>query len=192
MKFSEILDFDKYDYQEKISAPDYSYYKLAHNIYTKRRAITGSTVATGASVLSLGVTGGASLFGGAFSLRNRSVEKQKLKLLEREWERRGQPHLPERLRDMIIPIVLTTAAGMFMFSVNLGIENAMNPPPELVHAGWLTPMSAVEGFMVGAYYTAVEKGAHGIANKVTNRSGSKYKDYDDHGSHHGRRRGSRY
>ncbi|KAF8657833.1 hypothetical protein AX16_002149 [Volvariella volvacea WC 439] len=169
MRLGETLHFSSGDYRKKISSPDYSYYDLARHIYIKRRAITSASVATGASVVSLGITGGASVFAGALSLRNRSVEKQKLELLEQEWVRRGQPPLPDRLRDKVIPIILTTAVGLFAFSVDLGISNAMNPPPDLVAMGYCSPMTQVEGYIVGAYYTVIEKGLHGAGVKAANK-----------------------
>ncbi|KAF8657836.1 hypothetical protein AX16_002152 [Volvariella volvacea WC 439] len=155
MKPREIFEFDKYAYQDKILR-NYNYYHLAHKIYSKRRAVVGSGVAVGSSIISTSFSGGASLISSAWSLRSLSVERQKLELLEQEWARRGQLPLRERKRDMIIPIILNTIMGLFMFNVDLNVENPMTPPSHPVQAGWLPPTNSFGGYAVGAYYTPIQ------------------------------------
>ena len=163
---SEWLGFSSSKYREKISRKEYSYAELATNIYKKRRAIVSAKTSAVSSAAAAHVTGGASLFGTGLSMRSLSVEKQKLELLEEEWQRRGQDPLPKRkLKDMLIPIVLTGAIGVFAFNVDLGIANATQTAAEAAAMG--IPGYEFNGHVIGAYYDTVEKGM-GMAGDAVN------------------------
>ena len=164
MKFGEgLFGFDKDDYRTKINARDYSYAKLATNIYKKRRAIAISATSAVGSVAAAHITGGTSLIGTAWSARNISIEKQKPKLLEEEWENnRLQPPLKQRTtKDLVIPIIITGAIGAFAFTVDLAIDHATQTAAEAAAMG--IPGYDFHGHLVGAYYTVIEKGASAIA-----------------------------
>lgn len=170
MKIKEgLLGFSSSDYREKISSRDYSYAELATNIYRKRRAIASSKVSTATGVAAVHVTGGASLVGSAWSARNISVEKKKLRLLEEEWARRGQEPLPKRtIKDMVIPVLITGAIGVFSFSIDLAISNATATAAQAAAMG--IPGYEFHGHLVGAYYTAIEKGVGKMGNAVNSLS----------------------
>ena len=106
MKIREAVYFSKDSYRDKISQPDYSHAELAKNVYVKRRAIWGSGSSVATNVVMAHVTGGLTIVPVAWAARNISVAKQKLRLLEAEWRRRGQSKLPKRKRDKIVPIVM--------------------------------------------------------------------------------------
>ena len=157
MKLSEgFLGFDKEAYRTKIHARDYSYAKLATNIYKKRRAIAISATSAVGSVAAAHVTGGTSLIGTAWSVRNISVERQKLKLLEGEWKtNRKQSPLKHRMaKDLVIPIIITGTISAFAFTIDLALENIYQEAPETVIMG--IPDSVLDGHLVGAYYTVIE------------------------------------
>lgn len=158
MKFKEgLLGFSSSSYCDKISAREYSYAELAKNIYKKRRAINVAKTSAVSSAAAAHVTGGTSLLGTGWSMRTVSVEKQKLGLLEEEWERRGQDPLPKRkLKDLWIPVIITGAIGAFTFSVDLAISNATQTAAEAAAMG--IPGYEFNGHLVGAWYSAVEKG----------------------------------
>lgn len=168
MKIKEgLLGFSSNKYREKISSPDYSYAELATNIYKKRRSIVSSKTSAVTGVATAHVSGGTSLIGSAWAGRNISVEKQKLELLEEEWERRGQDPLPKRkLTDVIIPILITGAMGVFAFNVDLGIANATHTAATAAAMG--VPGYDFNGHAVGAYYDVVEKGMKMGGNRVAN------------------------
>ena len=170
MKFKEgLFGFSSSDYREKISSRDYSYAEVATNIYRKRRAIASSKTSAVGGVAAVHVSGGASLVGTAWATRNISVEKKKLRLLEEEWERRGQEPLPKRtLKDTIIPIIITGAIGVFTFSVDLAISNATATAAQAAAMG--IPGYEFHGHLVGAYYTSIEKGAGKLGNAVNSLS----------------------
>lgn len=170
MKIKEgLFGFSSSDYSEKISRREYSYSELATNIYRKRRAIATSKVSTASGVAAAHVTGGMSLVGSAWSGRNISVEKQKLALLEDEWARRGQTRLPKRtVKDMVIPVVIAGAIGVFTFSVDLGIANATATAAQAAAMG--IPGFEFHGHLVGAEYTSIEKGAGKLGDAVNTLS----------------------
>lgn len=161
----EILNFDSSEYRKKIRQYDYSYHQLATNIYCKRRAIASSKTSVVGTVLCAGVTGGMSIFGTALAGRNISIEKQKLELLEKEWARRGAPPLPKRhIKDMVIPVVLSSAISMFTFTVDLGIANTAANAALAAQMG--IAGAEFHGHLVGAYYTGIEKGLSSVSNRA--------------------------
>ena len=166
MKIKEgLFGFDSSNYREKISRRAYSYAELATNIYRKRRAITAAKVSAVSGVAAVHVTGGASLVGTAWSARNIAVEKKKLRLLEEEWARRGQEPLPTRtLKDTVIPVVITGAIGALAFSVDLALSNAIEAMAQGPATGF--PGYELSGHLVGAYYTALEKGLGSTGNAI--------------------------
>lgn len=125
MGLDDVFGFSTSSYRAKISDRNsYSDNELANNIYKKRQQCSGSAFGVGAGLAMAAHTGGASLAGVAFSGRNRSIAKQKLEMLEHEWQNRGYDSLDKRLRDTIVPCAIGAAAMGVTAGVACGIEHA--------------------------------------------------------------------
>ncbi|KAK7032589.1 hypothetical protein VNI00_012852 [Paramarasmius palmivorus] len=149
-------------YREKISNPQYELDTIKANITKKRRTIAASRVQVVVGVAAAGVSGGASLFGTAYSARNIDIEKQKLQLLEEELERRGQERLPRHLiADTIVPGVIAGTVGALALSVDsMGLSNAITPTPGDLSNSSYNPQ------LVTACTLVVVQGAEMIAEEV--------------------------
>jgi hypothetical protein len=148
-------------YREKISNPAYELAMIKVNITKKRRTIAASRVQVVVGVAAAGVSGGASLFGTAYSARNIDIEKQKLQPLEEELERRGQERLPRHLvADTIVPSVIAGTVGALALSVDMGLSNAITPTPgDLSH-------NSYDPQLVTTCSLVVQQGAEMIAEEV--------------------------
>ncbi|KAI0083857.1 hypothetical protein BDY19DRAFT_910324 [Irpex rosettiformis] len=136
MAIGDLMHFDEGAYISKISQPSYPDDVLRKNIYRKRRQTVSSRFAVGAGVGLAHVTGGASLASSAYGARTLSVASQKLVLLEREWERREHPTLPEHfMRDTVLPMAISTAVGAATVGFDLGLSAAaVSVPTSAGHA----------------------------------------------------------
>lgn len=125
MGLDDVFGFSTSSYWAKITdRSKYSDTELGNNIYKKRQQCSGSAFGVGAGIALAAHTGGASLAGAAFSGRNRSIAKQKLEMLEQEWQNRGYDPLDTRLRDTVVPIAIGAAAMGVTAGVAYGIEHA--------------------------------------------------------------------
>ncbi|KAF7974354.1 hypothetical protein HWV62_12304 [Athelia sp. TMB] len=179
MRLKEILNFSSSDYEDRIRGKNYTFGELARDIYIKRRAIASSKASAVTSAAAVHVTGGTSLFGTAYAGRNISVEKQKLALLERFWEDSGAAPLPRRhIKDTVIPIALATAVGVFAFSVDLAIANAVSTAATAAQMGIPGYTLPVSSLVISGEYFAIEKGMGWAGKKVNGVVAGGYSGYD--------------
>ena len=179
MRFKEILKFSSSDYEDRIREKNYTYGELARDIYCKRRAIASSKASAVSSAAAVHVTGGTSLFGTAYAGRNISVEKRKLAALERFWEKSGASPLPKRhIKDTIIPIALATAVGVFAFSVDLAISNAVSTAASAAQMGIPGYALPVSSLVISGEYFGIEKGMGWAGKKVNGVVAGGYSGYD--------------
>ncbi|KAF9479929.1 hypothetical protein BDN70DRAFT_920900 [Pholiota conissans] len=168
MKLKETFYFNKDDYRSTIAKKDFSHTDLAKEIYRKRAKKLSAKVRAGVSLAAATVTGGASLLSSAHSARNISVENQKLKLLEEEWRRRGQPELPKsKLKDKIIPI--TIAAGTSLFTVGIDIALSGASPDQFYQVMPNMDPAVNEYIISHAYYPVVESALGSTGGYVTGK-----------------------
>ena len=113
MRLSEVFsDFDVDEYKEKISPDNMTVNQLKDKIKEKRRAIASSKTSAVAGVAASGFTFGLSLWGTAYEGRSLGVDRQKLGLLEAEWEGRGYEKLPDNFSDKFVPVFKTALLGL--------------------------------------------------------------------------------
>lgn len=165
MKFTESMYFNKSKYREKISdRHSYSDEKLANEIYSKRAKRLSAKVRVGVGAAAATVTGGSTLVAAAFSGRNVSVEGQKLKLLEEEWQNRGYERLQKRkFKDKIVPMVITAATSGF--AAGMDAVFAVASPDQFAQI--IPGNSALNDALIqNVYYGGLEKGASVAGNAV--------------------------
>ena len=168
MPILDLLHFDSDAYRWTISQPAYSYVELATNIYKMRRTIAGSMTAAFASAAAAVFTHGLSLLGSAYAIRKVSVAEQKLLLLEAEWTRRGQLPLPRRrFRDVVIPVVIASTVGTFAFTIDLGMTGISDAATQVVTETFPGSVNEVNGHVVNAYYSTLERNFEATANGGT-------------------------
>ncbi|KAI0825455.1 hypothetical protein BC629DRAFT_1586371 [Irpex lacteus] len=125
MGVNDLLHFDQYAYQRKISRPWYPDPDLYENIYKKRRQTVSSGFSIGAGVALAPVTAGGSLVSSAVGVRTLGIANQKLALLEAEWARRGYRRLPDHfLRDRVLPMAVTGAVSVATMGFDVGLGSA--------------------------------------------------------------------
>ncbi len=169
MKWPETIHFNERDYRRKIRKPDYTHYELVSNIYRKRRNIASSTTSMVTSVATAPVAG-IGVVGLAWSARNMSVDAQKLRLLEKEWARRGQKPLPKRpIKDTLIPVLMTTAVGIFAPFVDIGMD-------KVEEMAWDVSQEVTD-LAMGTYADCVESGIISVGEKVWDTIGKPPKKY---------------
>ena len=167
MRIQDSLHFSATSYDKRIHDKDYTFGELARDIYLKRCHIASSTTSAAAGIACAHVSGGVSLFGSAYAGRNVSVEKQKLTLLEHLWESTGVEPLPHRhIKDTVIPVVITTAVGVFTFSVDLGLSNAV---ANAAQAGIPGYELAISSHITGGEFSGVEKGMGWVGERINQK-----------------------
>jgi len=177
MGFADNLSgFDDNAYMKKIHGRNnYSDQLLQENIYKKRRMINSSKTSAAAGAACAHISGGMSLLGTAWSVRTLSVEKQKLKLLEEEWERRGSDKLKKRfVKDTLLPVATSAAIGTLTYGADVGVSN-LAAQNAMAHTIGDPLMNTWNSTAVSTYYTGIEKGVGYATNKAMDRSHSKAK-----------------
>jgi hypothetical protein len=170
MRPSEATGFSSTNYRERITKK--LPHQLIYDIYKKRRALTKSGVGVVFTVLCAHATGGISLLGTAWHARTRNVEKRKLTLLEQEWHSRGGDELPDRyVKDMLIPLVISTTIGAFTFCVDVGLSSPCVDSSMAAafsqHTG--LPAEAFSKEVIGVAFFAVEQVAAGAGKMFNER-----------------------
>jgi hypothetical protein len=162
MKIKETFHFDKREYVNTISGKNFTYTELAKEIYRKRAKKLSAKTKTGIGILAATATGGASLVGSALAGRNMSVESQKLKMLEAEWARRGQPKLPKsKLKDRIIPITIAVGTSLFAIGIDIALSGAS--PDQLYQ---FTPNADLNEFIISKNYQLMDQALSSAGNFV--------------------------
>ena len=166
MKLSEIAHFSEDKYREHIADKYSNDQDLGTEIYKKRAKRLSSKVRVGVGAAAAPLTGGGTLVSAAFSGRNISVESQKLELLEEEWANRGYAPLPERrLKDKIVPVLLTAATSTF--AAGMDAVFAVASPDQFAQ---LVPNTEINDFLISnVYYGGLEQGATSVKNAVVNK-----------------------
>jgi hypothetical protein len=170
MRPSEATGFSSTNYRQRIA--EKLPHQLIYDIYKKRRALTRSGVGVVFTVLCAHATGGISLLGTAWHARTRNVEVRKLKLLEQEWRSRGGDELPERyVKDVLIPLVISTTIGAFTFYVDVGMSSPCVDSGIAaafsVHTG--LPAEAFSKEVIGVAFFAVERVAAKVGEMANER-----------------------
>jgi len=167
MTFTDFFHFDEKKYRQKISRPHYPDHELQQNIYTKRREIAASGWSVGAGLALIPPTLGASALGAGVASRSLVVARDKLKLLEMEWARRGYPPLRTHpIRDGAVPCVFAAAVGGLTLGLDAGLgavgANAVS------HAGYVGAQNLASGFAQGQGLPSGSEAAfgHGFYNGV--------------------------
>lgn len=164
MRIKETYNFSRKSYRDRKldDEPD----ALRENIYAKRRNLITAKTSALIGVLCVPVSGGASLLGVAYQIRNISVEKRKLAVLDHIWiVDRGEEQLAHRaFKDKWLPMAIISLLGCFIFNVDMGISNASASAAYAAQQGLYGYDFNVHA--VGAYYDAVEKGIGTAGNKV--------------------------
>ncbi|KJA17976.1 hypothetical protein HYPSUDRAFT_45689 [Hypholoma sublateritium FD-334 SS-4] len=182
MKFCEIAHFSKDKYRQHIADKNLSDQELGTEIYKKRSKRLSSKVRVGVGAAAAHLTGGGTLVSAAFAGRNISVESQKLELLEEEWAVRGYAPLPERrLKDKIVPVLLTAATSTF--AAGMDVAFAMASPDQFAQ---IIPNTEVNDFLISnVYYGGLEQGATSVKNTVVNKVVAARPDDMHRSSHYG-------
>ncbi|TFK66416.1 hypothetical protein BDN72DRAFT_844424 [Pluteus cervinus] len=163
MKPQEAFNFDATAYAAKISKRDYTYYRLADNIYRKRRKLaTIAPSALSTVTIALAAHHPMSLVGLIVCIREEQVQEKKLYLLELEWRRRGQPPLPQRhVQDTLIPVILSFATGALSFVINVDLAAPISHLMQ--HIPGFNDVFG--GYSIGAAYTSA--GQQGLDSAVS-------------------------
>ena len=153
----EVFHFSDNNYCRKIQHPEFTYAQLTRGIYTKPCNIATSRITVYTSTIAAPVTHGMSFLATATALRNINIKKRKLCLLEEEWQMCGQTQLPRRfIEDTLIPVILATAIGALIFTIDIGISSiAVNT---VYNAQMGIPSMEFHGHVVGAVCTVIEQG----------------------------------
>ena len=179
MRIQDALHFNATSYNKRIREKDYTFGELARAIYIKRRHIASSTASAAAGVACAHVSGGMSLVGSAYAGRNISVEKQKLTVLENLWKCTGMAPLPHRhIKDTVIPVVITTAIGVFTFSVDLGLSNAVANGAQASIPGYGL---AISSHLTGGELFGMEQGMEWAGGRISGKiaNSGEYTQYSD-------------
>ncbi|KLO07913.1 hypothetical protein SCHPADRAFT_944877 [Schizopora paradoxa] len=148
MGVTDFLHFDQSKYRQKISRPHYSDQELQENIYTKRREISASGWGIGAGLALIPPTLGASALGAGVASRSLIIARDKLSLLEMEWQRRGYAPLQvHHFRDGALPCVFAAAVGGATLGMDHGL--AVAGANAISHAGYVGAQQLANGVIQG-------------------------------------------
>jgi len=119
MAFTDFFHFDEEEYRQNKSRPHYPDNELHNNIYRKRREIAASGWSVGVGMVLMHP------LGVVVASRTLIVARDKLKLLEMEWARRGYAPLQTHpIRDGAVPCMFAAAVNGLAIGLDLGLGAA--------------------------------------------------------------------
>ncbi|KAF8663685.1 hypothetical protein AX16_000860 [Volvariella volvacea WC 439] len=163
----EVIQFNKRRFQFQLRDESYTYYRLARMIYEGRQRTNANNggIAQFWNVSFLkGSTESGGILEAVLSGRSVAIENEKLKLLEKEWLRRGQPHLPDCFSPTTpihVTLLSSCSPDELMFVIDFAIFVDDGVVPRTVHSG-----IKVNGYEVGTYYEVTRRRRNGRCAKI--------------------------
>ncbi|KAF4592466.1 hypothetical protein GQ602_002765 [Ophiocordyceps camponoti-floridani] len=116
MTVGDFFSFSKAEYKTRVAS--YTTQRLQEQQILKTRQRISSSFSIGSGVVAAPVSGGATLAVSAYGSRRLHVARKKLRLIEEELVKRGQPLHKLQKRDVLIPVI----AGIFGLGLGFGID----------------------------------------------------------------------